>query len=49
MKKSQILWPLRTALTGKPTSPGGATELAELFGKTETLKRINDAIALLEE
>jgi glutamyl-tRNA synthetase len=47
LKNSQLLWPLRTALTGKPASPGGATELAEIFGKTETLKRINAAVDLL--
>ena len=49
LKNSQILWPLRTALSGLPASPGGATELAELLGKEETLRRIDMGINLLEE
>lgn len=47
LKNSQILWPLRTALSGLPASPGGATELAEIFGKEETLKRIDRGIEIL--
>ncbi len=42
--KSQVLWPVRTALSGKPTSPCGATELCELLGKEETLRRIKIGI-----
>jgi len=38
--KGQILWPIRTALSGKPTTPCGATEVAELLGKEESLKRL---------
>jgi len=38
--KGQILWPIRTALSGKPTTPCGATEIAELLGKAESLKRM---------
>ena len=41
LKNGQILWPVRTALSGKPSSPGGATELAVILGKEETLKRIS--------
>ena len=40
--------PVRTAVSGKQMTPGGATELMELLGKEESLKRINDAIAKLE-
>ena len=47
LKNSQILWPLRTALSGLPASPGGATELAELFGKEETIRRIEKGLAIL--
>jgi len=32
-KNSQILWPIRTALSGKPSSPCGASELCALLGK----------------
>ncbi len=44
IKNSQILWPIRTALSGKDATPGGATELAEILGKEETLKRIKIGI-----
>jgi len=40
MKNGQILWPVRTALSGKPTTPCGATEICELLGKAETLRRM---------
>ena len=40
LSKGQILWPIRTALSGKPTTPCGATEICELLGKDETLKRL---------
>lgn len=48
VKNSQILWPLRTALSGRDVSPGGATELAEILGYDETIRRINEGIKLLE-
>ncbi len=44
LKNGQILWPVRTALSGKPTSPCGASELAVLLGKEDTLKRIKMGI-----
>jgi len=44
LKNGQILWPVRTALSGKPTSPCGASELAVLLGKEDTLKRIKIGI-----
>ena len=48
MKNSQILWPVRTALSGKQSTPVGATELLELLGKDESLNRINKGISLLK-
>lgn len=42
-----ILWPIRVALSGKAASPG-VFELAEVFGKTETLARIKTAIDMLK-
>ena len=47
VKNSQILWPVRTALSGKAATPGGATELAELLGKDESIKRIRKGIEKL--
>lgn len=49
LKNGQILWPVRTALSGKPSSPGGATELAVILGKEETLSRIDTGIKMLDE
>ena len=48
VKNSQVLWPIRTALSGKDVTPGGATELAEILGKAETLKRIMTGIEKLD-
>lgn len=47
MKNSQILWPLRTALSGMEVSPGGATELAEILGREESIKRVEIGIDML--
>lgn len=49
IKNGQMFWPVRTALSGKPTSPCGASELAELLGKSETIKRVNKGIELLNK
>lgn len=44
VKNGQVLWPLRVALSGKPSTPGGAIEIAYLLGRNETLARIKSAI-----
>ena len=49
MKNGQILYPVRIALSGQETTPGGATELACVLGKTETIKRIENAINKLKQ
>ena len=49
IKNGQLLWPIRTALSGEPTSPGGAFELAYILGKEETLRRMEKGIALLSQ
>ena len=46
-KTGFVMWPLRTAVSGKAATPGGATELMSLLGKEETLKRIDAAIVKL--
>lgn len=46
-KVGTVMWPIRTALSGSATSPGGATELAELLGKGETLRRIQIGLEVL--
>ncbi len=47
VKNGQILYPARIALSGKETTPGGATEIAVILGKDETLRRIDEAIKKL--
>lgn len=49
VKNSQILWPVRTALSGKEVSPGGATELAEILGYDETVRRLEIGLEKLEK
>ncbi|MCR4838244.1 MAG: glutamate--tRNA ligase [Eubacterium sp.] len=46
-KTGFVMWPIRTALSGKAATPGGATELLSLLGKEESLKRIRAAIEKL--
>ena len=46
-KTGFIMWPLRTAMSGKAATPGGATELMSILGKEESLKRIDAAIEKL--
>ncbi len=47
-KNGQVMWPLRTALSGKQMTPCGATEIMEIIGKEETLTRIRQAIEKLK-
>lgn len=49
IKNGQLLWPVRTALSGEPTSPGGAMELADILGKQESIARIKIGIEKLEK
>ena len=46
-KVGTVMWPIRTALSGQETSPGGATELAALLGKEESLRRIRLGLSKL--
>ena len=46
-KNGYVLWPIRTALSGKQMTPGGATELMEILGKEESIARIRAAIMKL--
>ena len=48
VKNSIILWPLRVAVSGKASTPGGATEICALLGKDESLARIRRGIELLQ-
>lgn len=47
IKNGTGLWPIRTAVSGKQMTPGGAFEIMEILGKEETLKRIRKGIEKL--
>ncbi|MCQ2512489.1 MAG: glutamate--tRNA ligase [Lachnospiraceae bacterium] len=48
VKNGLVLWPLRTAVSGKQSTPGGAFEIMEILGKEESLRRIKVGIEMLE-
>ena len=47
-KNGYVMWPIRTAVSGKQMTPGGATELMEILGKEESLARIKKGIEKLQ-
>lgn len=47
-KNGYVMWPIRTAVSGKQTTPAGATEIMEVLGKEESLNRIRQGIRMLE-
>lgn len=47
MGRAALLWPFRYCLSGREKS-AGPDELAWILGKTETLKRLNNGIKLLD-
>jgi glutamyl-tRNA synthetase len=46
-KAGTVLWPARIALSGKMSTPGGASEIADVIGKEESLDRIRKAVIFL--
>ena len=49
VKNGYVMWPIRTAVSGKQMTPGGATELMEILGKEESIARIKKGIELLSK
>ena len=47
LKNGRIMWPVRTALSGKAVTPGGAVELCHILGRDEALARIRKGITQL--
>ena len=47
-KIGYVMWPVRTAVSGKQNTPGGATEIMEVLGREESVRRIRRGIELLE-
>lgn len=46
-KNGYVMWPVRTAVSGKQMTPAGATEIMEIIGKEESISRIRAAIEKL--
>ena len=49
IKTGFVMWPIRTALSGRQMTPAGATEIMEVLGREESLARIRKGIELLEQ
>jgi glutamyl-tRNA synthetase len=47
-KNGYVMWPIRTAVSGKQMTPAGATEIMEVLGKEESLNRIRKGIEKLQ-
>ena len=48
MKNSQVMWPVRVAITGMAATPGGAVEIAQILGREQTLLRLEAAASRLD-
>ena len=49
IKKQALLWIMRIAITGKEATAGGATEVADLLGKDETIRRLGYSLNLINK
>ena len=49
IKNGTGLWPVRTAVSGKQMTPGGAFEIMDILGREESLRRIQIGIEKLEQ
>ncbi len=47
-KVNKVMWPIRCAVSGRETTPGGATELMAVLGKEESIRRIALGIEKLQ-
>lgn len=48
MKVNTVMWPLRTAVSGKQATPAGATGIMEVLGKDETIRRLRTGLDKIE-
>ena len=46
-KTGFVMWPIRTAVSGKQMTPAGATEIMEVLGREESIARIRNGIEML--
>ncbi len=44
LKTGAVMWCIRIAVSGMAATPGGATEIMEVIGKTESIKRLKAAL-----
>ncbi|MBQ6108402.1 MAG: glutamate--tRNA ligase, partial [Thermoguttaceae bacterium] len=44
-KANTVMWAVRIAATGTVVTPGGATDILEILGKEESLKRLKDGLS----
>ncbi|MBO5755421.1 MAG: glutamate--tRNA ligase, partial [Clostridia bacterium] len=44
VKSGAVMWCVRIAVAGLPVTPGGATEIMEVLGREETLRRLGVAL-----
>jgi nondiscriminating glutamyl-tRNA synthetase len=49
VKNGQFYWPIRTAITGKQFTPGGALEIPYILGKEETIRRTHIGLEKLRQ
>ncbi len=49
VKTGFVMWPIRTAVSGKQMTPAGATEIMEVLGKEESLARLKKGIEKLSQ
>ena len=47
LKNATVLWPMRIAISGMESTPGGAFEIAYLLGKDETIRRLKASMEKL--
>ena len=47
VKTGLVMWPIRTAVSGKQMTPAGATEIMEVLGKEESLMRLRNGVEKL--
>jgi glutamyl/glutaminyl-tRNA synthetase len=48
MKVNTVMWPLRTAVSGKAATPSGATGIMDVLGREESIRRLKDGLAKVE-
>ncbi|MCR4841942.1 MAG: glutamate--tRNA ligase [Eubacterium sp.] len=47
VKNGYVMWPVRVAVSGLMSTPGGATQIMEVLGKDESISRIEKSIEKL--